>query len=295
MKFLALFLLLSASPWSTYAKVKPHPKPDWKYVERQLISHGFKSAFIQEVKKTYDSKHFLQVIELNVLLFLRKSDYHGTQVSKQAIGAVRTFTLANQSALRSAEHKYGVSSAVVASLLYLESRYGLNKGRIHVPSVYLHLLQGPRSEMVKHLQKQARRFATKVTAEDRKKINERSVSKAQWALQELKALETIHKKYPNFISKLKGSFSGAFGMPQFIPSSYLRWAKPAVAGETPNLITAADAIHSVAFYLSDNGWKPKRPQTHVPALMHYNNSKDYAMAILELAKQIEFEDKRLQK
>jgi membrane-bound lytic murein transglycosylase B len=41
---------------------------------------------------------------------------------------------------------------------------------------------------------------------------------------------------------------------------------------------------SVGNYLRLNGWKKKLAKSHVPALMKYNNSKDYANAILKLAK-----------
>ncbi|MBY0346075.1 MAG: hypothetical protein K2P98_04330, partial [Neisseriaceae bacterium] len=45
----------------------------------------------------------------------------------------------------------------------------------------------------------------------------------------------------------------------------------------------ADAICSVGSYLKKHGWRATRSKTHMAALMKYNNSRDYAEAILKLA------------
>jgi membrane-bound lytic murein transglycosylase B len=43
----------------------------------------------------------------------------------------------------------------------------------------------------------------------------------------------------------------------------------------------------VAYYLKDNGWRKGRDKTFVKALMKYNNSMDYAQAILKLAGKVD--------
>ena len=99
---------------------------------------------------------------------------------------------------------------------------------------------------------------------------------------ELKALQTMHKRNAKALAGLKGSFAGAFGYPQFIPSSYVKWSRSQTKGKPADLTKPADAIESVAFYLKDNGWK-KAEKSHTKALMRYNNSDTYAAAIIELA------------
>jgi membrane-bound lytic murein transglycosylase B len=65
-------------------------------------------------------------------------------------------------------------------------------------------------------------------------------------------------------SKPLGSYAGAMGMPQFMPSS---WAKWAVDYDDDGRIdlwgSPADAIGSVANYFHGFGWKPGMP-THYP-------------------------------
>lgn len=263
---------------------------DWKYAQSRLRKAGFKRAFLRELGRHYEPESFAQVVELNTLLFLRKSDYHGTQVSDDAVETVHQFILGNEAAVDRAEKKYGVSKYVISSLLWIESRYGENTGKFHVASVFVHLLQSDRPSVVRHLQVSAGKFADRVSRQDRAKIAVRAKQKAKWALEELTALQAMWSKDKKGVNELRGSFSGAFGMPQFIPSSYAHWARAEKPGPPADLNHAGDAIHSVAFYLKDSGWKSKRHKTHVKALLRYNNSHDYANAILKLARLTEKAD-----
>jgi membrane-bound lytic murein transglycosylase B len=285
-RFLPILILISGAAWAK-PKAPPVPAPDWKYTEAQLKKAKFKKSFIKALRETYEARHFQQTVELNVLLFLRKRDDHGVQVSKDAVETVKAFMEANRSSLSAAEKEHGVSSSVIASLLWLESRHGENRGRFHVPSVYLHLLQAPRPDVVAHLKRASHNFAPLITKKNLAEIEARTVKKAAWAVGELKALEKLYAKDPKLVRGLRGSFAGAFGIPQFIPSSYLRWARTQRKSVSPDLNRPQDAIQSVAYYLKDNGWRKGRDKTFVKALMKYNNSMDYAQAILKLAGKVD--------
>jgi membrane-bound lytic murein transglycosylase B len=259
---------------------------DWSYAKKQLVKAGFKRDFIDALANSYEPTEFKNVLELNILLYLRKSDYHGVQVTDEAVGKVGDFITANQNVLGKATRDYGVPGSTVASLLWIESRYGSNLGTFHVPSVYVHLLQADRPQVLRHLKTDGpKRFSANPQKKDLAKIPARVRTKAKWALGELKALQKMFHQRGRFAVGLRGSFSGAFGMPQFLPSSYLRWARTTRAGAPPDLTRPDDAILSVAHYLRENGWRKSRPKTHMRALLNYNNSRDYANAILTLAKQ----------
>lgn len=289
---LAIFVAVVASATRALSEVSGTAAPvgpDWSYVEKRLKKASFKNSFIQEMKQLYEPKDFAQVLELNVLLYLRKSDYHGTQVTDQAVEEVRSFMAQQKSALRQAESRNKVKASVVASLLWIESRHGRNQGQFHVPSVYLHLLQAERKAVVSHLKSAAPRFADSATIPKKqlRKIDERVKTKAKWALEELHALEKARKWKWTIVGRLRGSFSGAFGLPQFLPSSYVRWARSQGGRIQPDLSRADDAIESVAYFLRDKGWRQRKSKTHLAALMKYNNSRDYANAILALADRVD--------
>lgn len=258
-------------------------KSDWAYAERRLTQNKFDQGFIRELKKTYESADFQNVTELNLLLFLRKTDDHGVQVTADAADKVRGFLEQNHDVFLATEKYYGVSAEVVASLLYIESRYGKNLGRFQLASVFVHLIQLDRRDLLQHFQTAgALRFTDRVSKIEKRKISERRATKVKWALGELRALESVYKEKGRIALEMRGSFAGAFGLSQFLPSSYAKWARSFQPGGPPNLAEPADAIASTAFYLKENGWRKKKA-THLKALLNYNNSHDYANAILKLA------------
>lgn len=68
-------------------------------------------------------------------------------------------------------------------------------------------------------------------------------------------LKLIDKGIPR--STLKGSWAGATGYPQFLPSTYLRIAKDGDGdGKIDIWNNETDALASIANYLVDAGWKP---------------------------------------
>lgn len=267
------------------AKDPALPKADWKYAEKRMRKAGLKKKFIAALKKTYETDSFREVLELNTLLFLKKVDYHGPQVTEQAVEDVRSFMSANQNSLAVAEKSYGVNGGVVASLLWMESRHGKTLGGFHVPSVFVDLVQCDRPETVRYLHKAGKRFTPKVTTKDKIAISSRAKKRVKWALAELKAIQTMYERNPGALNDFRGSFAGAFGMAQFEPSSYVAYARAQVADHAPILDHADDAIQSVANYLHENGWRAKKKDSFMKALMKYNNSEDYANAILKLADQ----------
>ncbi len=59
---------------------------------------------------------------------------------------------------------------------------------------------------------------------------------------------------------VKGSYSGAMGAPQFMPSTYRRYAVDESHDHRPNLWDDwADVFASIANYLRQNGWQPGEP------------------------------------
>lgn len=277
MRFLifATSLLMASSP--VFAA-----STSWNYAARKMVNAGLKKKFILELKRQYEPESFRQVVELNTLLYLKKKDIHGVQVSPDAEEKVRRFLTVHRQSFRWAENDHGVDPAVIASLLWIESRHGQNAGRFHVPSVYVHLLQSDNPKVQEHLIGKAKDYKAKLTKKDKAEIRKRTKKKADWALAELKALQKIYDRDAKSIKDLRGSFSGAFGMAQFLPSSYVKYARSPVRGKTANLSLAQDAIYSVGFYLKQHGWKPKNKKAQFKSLFKYNNSEDYANAILRL-------------
>jgi membrane-bound lytic murein transglycosylase B len=71
-------------------------------------------------------------------------------------------------------------------------------------------------------------------------------------------LKLIDRGIPR--ERLKGSWAGATGYPQFLPSVYLRLARDGDGDGRADIWTSeADALASIANYFVNAGWRPGRP------------------------------------
>jgi membrane-bound lytic murein transglycosylase B len=79
--------------------------------------------------------------------------------------------------------------------------------------------------------------------------------------------------------KLKGSWAGAMGNPQFLPSAYLKYAVSVSGSGAPDIWNSVpDSLASIAHFLRESGWQPGLPwgmEVMLPA--------DYDFATLHMA------------
>jgi membrane-bound lytic murein transglycosylase B len=70
----------------------------------------------------------------------------------------------------------------------------------------------------------------------------------------MNALEIVDRGYIG-LDQLRGSWAGAMGQPQFMPSSYLKWAQDFDGdGDRDIWQSEADVFASIANYLKEHGW-----------------------------------------
>lgn len=286
---LSLSVASSVASWARPAAKKPMT-PNTSWLRKELQRMGLSKGFTEESLKYYEPKGFHTVVSLNLLGFLQPPGQHMNHVTPQAVKQASRFILANQEAFDKAQEKYEVPADVISSLLWIETRHGEDTGRFHTVSVFLHLLQADlkknREQLTKLALEKNKKNRKYSTQRLRRIIKERTAKKSQWAREQLIALASIRKKKHLNVKTLRGSYAGAFGIPQFIPSSYRDFATSLKPESTPNLSEKEDAILSVARYLSLSGWESQSADAQVEALMKYNNSRDYADSILEISKQV---------
>jgi len=87
---------------------------------------------------------------------------------------------------------------------------------------------------------------------------------------------------------IRGSASGAFGWPQFLPSSFLRFAVDGNGDRQVSLYDPADAVASAANYLAGHGWRSEMTRSgQRKVIWAYNHSDAYIDTVLSLAEGIE--------
>jgi membrane-bound lytic murein transglycosylase B len=156
--------------------------------------------------------------------------YKKMMLSERRIENGKRFMQQHKNVLQKYENQYQVPATVVTSIIGIETSYGANKGDFHVLEALatLSFYYTPRSEFF---------------------YNE-TVSLLRYAF-----------KNNVLLTKIKSSYAGAIGIPQFMPSNIDKYA---VAHERPGHIdiynNTTDAIASVFNYLKKSGkWQHGQP------------------------------------
>jgi membrane-bound lytic murein transglycosylase B len=128
-------------------------------------------------------------------------------------------------ALEVAEQQLGVPPEVIVAILGVETRYGANKGRLKViDSLATLAFDFPR--------------------------------RSEYFTQELKNFLALTKEQGLDPLAIKGSYAGAMGYPQFMPSSWRKLGIDFDGDNKADLINnPIDAIGSIANYFKENGWQ----------------------------------------
>lgn len=276
-RIIVLFVLLSAQAHAT----------GLDEAVRRARQSGIDSTFLRAITEAKDAGFVAKAVRINITNFSKPPDYSWSW-DKASVKSVRTFMSDNDTLMASAQKKYGVRKEVIASILWIESRCGKITGTYHVPSVFLSLLMTNDSlninASVQRVMADQSLDSTKVDS-IAALVKRRADRKASWAKRELEALERIHKKQIMDVPNLHGSWAGAFGFPQFLPSSYNSWAVDGNGDRTIDLYNVADAAKSIGNYLHINGWGRSRKQQR-KAVYHYNNSDAYVNAVFTLANKL---------
>ena len=166
--------------------------------------------------------------------------YRSRFIDPIRIGAGLRFWQDNREALDRAEREYGVPPEIVVGIVGVETIYGQNTGNFRVIDALVTL---------------AFNFPPS---------HPRAAERSQYFLGELEQFLTQQHRAGTDPLEPLGSYAGAMGMPQFMPTSR---AKFAVDFDGDGVIdlnrSAADVIGSVANYFKAFNWQPGMP-THYP-------------------------------
>lgn len=163
--------------------------------------------------------------------------YRSRFVEPQRLRSGQRFWQTHAADLRRAEERYGVPAHIVAGVIGVETLYGRDTGRFRVLDVL-----------------------TTLSLDFPKGRSDRSA----FFRQELGEFLLMCREQGLEPSQVLGSFAGAIGWPQFMPSSIRRHGVDFDGDGHIDLINSpADAIGSVANFLAAHGWQAQWP-THFP-------------------------------
>ncbi|MHB1543101.1 MAG: lytic murein transglycosylase [Gammaproteobacteria bacterium] len=155
--------------------------------------------------------------------------YRRLLVTPARVRAGKVWMARHRQALAQEEQRAGIPAAVIAAIIGIETNYGQNIGNIPA-------------------------FASLAT------LAFNDPSRAPFFRHELSGfLRLCRRNHYNPLA-IRGSYAGALGIPQFMPTAYLRYATERLHGLHPNLfVSSRSAIESVGRFLSAKGWRKGHP------------------------------------
>lgn len=181
--------------------------------------------------------------------------YRARFVEPRRIAAGVDFWQANKAALDKAERDFGVPAQVIVGIIGVETLYGAHTGDFRIMD------------------------ALTTLAFDYPPDHPRLAERSAYFKGELEQfLSQCNRTNVDPLAP-RGSYAGAYGLPQFMPSSQVRYAIDFDGdGRIDLLNSPADAIGSVANYFKGYGWEPGLP-THYPVAFDTTRlDKDALMA-----------------
>lgn len=145
----------------------------------------------------------------------------------------------NRAALERAEQAYGVPAEIIVGIIGVETVYGQQTGTFPVID------------------------ALATLAFDFPQVHPRAAERSAFFKAELEQLLTLSHRTNTDPHSWRGSYAGAMGMPQFMPSSWVRYAVDFDGdGKVDLFHSADDVIGSVANYFKAFGWQSGMPSVY---------------------------------
>jgi membrane-bound lytic murein transglycosylase B len=226
-RWLSLAVLSVSAP--AFADYSQHPQAA-AFIDEMVKQHGFKREdMVQWLSRAERQQSVLDAIARPAEKAKPWKDYRKLFVTNDRIQQGVAFWRDHAAALARAERVSGVPTAIIVSIIGVETRYGRNTGNYRVLDALATLSfdYPPRADF----------FRTQLI--------------------EFFLMAREQKMAPD---RLLGSYAGAMGMPQFMPSSYRKYAVDFDGdGEIDIVNDIDDAIGSVANYLKEYGWQRGGP------------------------------------
>lgn len=232
--FIVIFLLT----FSLYAKDYTHMTNVQNFIDKMVIDHNFKFSYLQKLfsnikKQTVPLRFFVKKKKAPSAKLKKKYPSHGAwdryvklKVTPKRVADGAAFIRRYKTIFKKVEKRYGVPSEYIAAIIGIESLYGKNMGNFPVLDTLTTLAFEP---------------------------NRRN----KFFKSELEKFLHLTYKYHINPRHVKGSFAGAIGLGQFMPSNYEAYGIDFNKDGKISLTHPYDAIASIANYLKKNGWQKR--------------------------------------
>jgi membrane-bound lytic murein transglycosylase B len=259
------------------ATVDPKGNP-FTALQKKLITDGYDPTKIQGL---YDQPDvFFEADGVTLLFTYQESRVDYAQFTNQwSIDKARDYMQKYETELARIEEQYRVDRKVITAILLVETGLGASVGTrsaLNTLSTMAALMDPRVRDMLWNLIPDSKRIS-------RKKFEKMASARSKWAYEELKAFLTYTDREGFDPTAIPGSFAGAVGVPQFMPTNILAYGKDGDDDGKVDLLDHADAMASVANFLKSHGWRHGQDRKKAEKIIHYyNHSTYYVNTILKI-------------
>ena len=268
-------------PVAAGATAKNNAEP-FLALQKKLIQDGFNS---DKITRLYSrSQVFFETDGVTILFTYSEAKVDYDQFANDwSISKAKKYMQKHRENLDRVEKAYGVDSRVITAILLVETGLGTTVGTRST----LNSLSTLASLMYPDVRSTFYKKIPDAKRPPRKKFEKTAKRRSKWAYAELKAFLTYTYQEGFDPAEIPGSFAGAMGYAQFMPSNILAYGKDGNNDGTIDLMTHADSMASIANFLKRHGWRPgisRKKQEKV--IYHYNHSDYYVKTILKIAERL---------
>ena len=222
--FSLLLALLSPGTVSAHAAQKLSPEVE-TFIQEMVQKHKFREAALRKVfAKVEPNPSILNAIS-TPLTARPWHEFRSRYVDEARINGGIKFWRENAATLAKARSKFGVPEEIIVATIGVETTYGKYVGN--------HAVLEALTTLAFNYPPRAALFRS-----------------------ELEQYLLLAREAKVYAGSVKGSYAGAIGIPQFLPSSYRRYAIDFDGDGRRDLVkSTADAIGSVANYYKSHGWR----------------------------------------
>ena len=199
------------------------------FIDYMVQAHGFKRPALQRVFDKVQIRSEIVTTMDRPREGLPWFEYQRSFLAPQQVRNGNQYWREHAKALARAEQEYGVPAEIIVAIIGIETQYGRNTGDYPIIDA----------------------LSTLAFAYPRR---------ADYFRNELKEFLLLTREHKLDPLRPRGSYAGAIGIPQFMPSSYRRYAVDFDRDKRPDLFkSSSDAIGSVAQFLREHGWERGAP------------------------------------
>ncbi len=251
---------------------------DFGLLQEKLVSEGFDRQRITKIYRRGNVNFDARGVSL--FFVHRESNVNYKQYPKNlSIAGAKLYMRIYESELYKAQEKYGVDRELITAIILVESKLGKTVGKWPV----LNTLSSMASLFDSDIRNRLWEYISDSTILSLDNFEKKAAKKSNWAYNELRSFLKYTEKEKIDPLTINGSYAGAIGIPQFVPSNIIRYAVDGNMDGRVDLNDNADAIASIANFLKNCGWhKGVNDKKARWVIRQYNPSGYYVNTILNI-------------